>query len=212
MLDNSTTLRAQNVVVVADSSCPQILELLREAEAPVLWLDGQEPPLKAVSRALAERRTLGKPIDTLHWVSHGQPGQLQLGASRINSGTLLANAHNLASWGISSLALWSCNAGADHAFIALWEELTGASLWSSSDVLGRLDDNGISNWSLSSRITAAAPPTLPIATPQLLSWHFQLAFSAPDLDAASDDGSSDSDNDTSFRRQHSQAQEHQQAS
>ena len=120
-----TTAKAAELIV-ADGACSQIRELLTAAEALVIWLDDQEPPLVTVSRALTERRTLGQPVDTLHWVSHGSPGQLHLGTTRIHSSTLLANAQNLASWGLSNLALWSCRAGADHNFIALLEELSGA--------------------------------------------------------------------------------------
>ena len=82
-------------LIVADGSCPQIRELLTAADAPVLWLDDQEPALETVSRALTERRTLGQPVDTLHWVSHGSPGQLQLGNIQIDSNTLLVNAKDL---------------------------------------------------------------------------------------------------------------------
>ena len=113
-----TTAKA-NELIVADGSCPQIRDLLATSQAPVIWLDGQELSLETVSRALAERRTLGQPVQTLHWVSHGSPGQLHLGTTRISKSTLLANAQSLASWGISNLALWSCQAGADRAFIAV---------------------------------------------------------------------------------------------
>jgi hypothetical protein len=165
-------LALETALLVADGTCPQIRQLLAAAEAPVLWLDGQEPPLQAVSRALAERRQLGQPVESLHWVSHGRPGCLQLGAAAVDRAALLANAHNLASWGITNLALWSCQAGADHRFIALWEELTGASVWSSSGVLGRLED-GSSDWTLASAATTAAP-ALPVAAAQRQTWRGQL--------------------------------------
>ena len=89
-------------LIVADGSCLQIRQLLSTAEVPVLWLDDKEPPLENVSRALAERKLLMQPVAALHWVSHGSPGRLHIGASQINSNTLLVNAHHLASWGIGS--------------------------------------------------------------------------------------------------------------
>ena len=79
-----TTAKA-NELIVADGACPQIRDLLATSQAPVIWLDGQELSLEIVSRALAERRTLGQPINTLHWVSHGSPGQLHLGNIQINT-------------------------------------------------------------------------------------------------------------------------------
>lgn len=76
-----------------------------------------------------------QPIATLHRVIHGCPGRFHIGANQINSNTLLADAHHLASWGIGSLALWSCHAGADPDFIALLQELTGSRVWSSGHAL-----------------------------------------------------------------------------
>ena len=163
-------------LIVADGSCPQIRELLTAADAPVLWLDDQEPALETVSRALTERRTLGQPVDTLHWVSHGSPGLLQLGNIQINSNTLLANAHILARWGITSLALWSCNAGAERAFISVLEELTSATVWSSDQPLGRLSD-GHRFWRLTSTSQTKAKtdaPELPVEVSQQLAWNYQL--------------------------------------
>jgi hypothetical protein len=65
--------------LVADGSCPKIRQLLAEALVPVLWLDGEREPLQAISDALTHRRQQGLPVQTLHWVSHGQPGVLQVG-------------------------------------------------------------------------------------------------------------------------------------
>ena len=161
-------------LLVADGTCPQIRELLAAAEAPVLWLDGQEPPLEAVGRALAEQRGLGQPVDTLHWVSHGSPGQLHMGSTKLSSGALLANAANLAGWGLTNLALWSCRAGADRTFIALWEELTGASLWSSEGEIGATTENG-QDWKLQSSSLNQGCPHLPISTGSMLRWRYSLS-------------------------------------
>ena len=169
-----------STLLVADGSCPFIRQLLAHAETPVLWLQAGEDPLLVVSSALEERRRRGVPVQTLHWVGHGSPGQLNLGSSRINSSTLLANAHLLASWDINRLALWSCHAGADPSFIALIEELTGATVWSTSDALGRLN-NGSSHWTLGTKNTngAATSPSLPVDPSQRLAWPYQLSNRAP---------------------------------
>ncbi|MBV2350683.1 DUF4347 domain-containing protein, partial [Synechococcus sp. HK05] len=161
-----------DVLLVADGSCTKIRELLAEALVPVLWLDGDQDPLEAVSAALAQRRRQGQPVQTLHWVSHGSPGVMQVGARAINSANLLANAHNLTQWELSSLALWSCEAGSDRRFIALWEELTGASVWSSSGVLGHLE-GGSCDWAVTSS-SAIEAPALPVTAAQQQSWTGQL--------------------------------------
>ncbi|RPG12140.1 MAG: DUF4347 domain-containing protein, partial [Planctomycetaceae bacterium TMED241] len=159
----------------------------------MLWLDGQELPLETVSRALAERRTLGQPVDTLHWVSHGSPGELHLGDNRINSAYLLANAQKLANWELSNLALWSCRAGADHNFIALLEELIGATIWSTANTLGCHED-GSSHWTLATRnaSSAAASPALPVEPARRQAWPHRLngapvASGSPSLAAISED-------------------------
>ena len=82
---------------VADGSCLQIRQLLSTAQVPVLWLDGQEPPLKTVSRALAKQKLLMQPVATLHWVSHGTPGRLHIGATQINSNSYSATGLDLSS-------------------------------------------------------------------------------------------------------------------
>lgn len=63
----------------------------------MLWLDDQEPPLKTVSRALAKQKLLMQPVATLHWVSHGTPGRLHIGATQINSNSYSATGLDLSS-------------------------------------------------------------------------------------------------------------------
>ena len=47
-----------------------------------------------------------------------------------------ASAEVLANWGLKEIALWSCHVGADADFIALLEELTGASVLCSQGSIG----------------------------------------------------------------------------
>ena len=149
------------VLLVADGSCPQIRELLASADAPVLWLDETVSPLLAVSRAIERERLQGSSIHTLHWFSHGAPGQLRVGEEWINRASLIANADLLSRWELRDLALWSCEAGADQEFVAEWEELTAATVWSSSTTIGKLD-HGDLNWTLRSNTSKAnlQPPLL----------------------------------------------------
>ena len=114
---------------------------------PVLWLEAGQPPLETVTTALAERRRQGQPVKTLHWVSHGSPGVLHVAEQRIDQGALLTRQELIAEWSIHDLVLWSCNAGEKEDFISLWEELTGATIWSSRQPLGRLS-TGDTNWPL----------------------------------------------------------------
>ena len=65
------------------------------------------------------------PSDELNLVAHGAPGQIALGGG-IDRAGLLERAELLASWGVKQINLWSCRVGADQAFIATLEELSGA--------------------------------------------------------------------------------------
>lgn len=125
-----------STLLVADGQCPKIRELLAEALVPVLWLEAGQHPLGTVTAALEMRRQQGQPVETLHWVSHGQPGVLQVGQYRLDRAALLAASDQLSHWQVDRLALWACDYGANSSTLSLWEELVGASVFSSSGILG----------------------------------------------------------------------------
>ncbi|WP_115018958.1 DUF4347 domain-containing protein [Synechococcus sp. UW140] len=191
-IDSSTNTQGQRqaTLIVADGSCPKIRELLAEALVPVLWLDARQPPLQRLTALLAERRRLGQPVETLHWVSHGQPGVLRVAAYDIDRDALLAHQQLIAEWGISELALWSCEAGAKKNFISLWQELTGARVWSSEEQLGR-NHQGVAHWKLESGAAGKQAPVLPVMQQTLRSWPHQLAApvasGSPTLTAVTED-------------------------
>ena len=151
-INNSTTTQGQRqaTLIVADGSCPKIRELLAESLVPVLWMDGEREPLAAISDALSDRREQGQPVQALHWVSHGSPGMLRVGEKKVDRAALLAASNQLIDWQLDQLALWACDYGADNSALSLWEELLGASVYSSSDILG-LDSDGQKHWTLHSK-------------------------------------------------------------
>ena len=167
-------------LVVADGSCHHIQKLLVGCQASVLWLEGDQDPFLAISQALTRKALQGAPIQTMHWVSHGSPGQLHIGDRSITTAALLAHAQHLNKWGIKDLAIWSCSVGSDHSFISVLEELTGAIVWASKQPLGRLAD-GSNHWQLASTCQKEAP-VLPINASRQLAWNHQLA--APTLDSS----------------------------
>ena len=129
--------RAGVELLVADGTCPHIRELLATCRVPVLWLTGQYDPLSVVGRVLAQRRAQGTPVHTLHWVSHGAPGVVFVGDQTINTKALLNAQQELVAWQLRTINLWSCSTGADHNFVRVLEELSGASVWASLGLLGR---------------------------------------------------------------------------
>jgi len=100
-------------------------------------------------------------VEALHWVSHSQPWVLRVVDHDIDRDALLAHQEMIAEWRISELILWSCKAGAKKNFISLWQELTGARVWSSEEQLGR-NRQGVANWSLDCGAAGEHAPVLPI--------------------------------------------------
>ena len=131
-------------------------------------------------------------METLHWVSHGKPGVLRVADHDIDRDALLVHHKLIAEWGISELALWSCEAGAKKNFISLWQELTGARVWSSEGQLGR-NRQGVAHWTLESGAAGEQAPLLPVAQQRLRSWPYQLAApvasGTPTLIAVTEDAS-----------------------
>jgi methionine-rich copper-binding protein CopC len=162
-------------LIVADFHCTQIQELLADAAASVLWLDGNTPPISAVSQVLESYRRRGVAVQDLHWVSHGEPGKLLAGGAVIDQQALLQTQEQLASWQVQTLSLWACNLGSQASTMALWEEFTGASVFYSSQSLGRQQD-GRTNWTLLNR-HGVSSPALPIPPERQLSWPHQLGAS-----------------------------------
>jgi len=164
----TTAQSAMNSLLVADGECPKIRELLAEALVPVLWLEAGQHPLETVTAALEVRRQQGQPVESLHWVSHGRPGVLRVGAREISRKTLVLHRSDLGTWGIKNLALWSCRYGAESESISLLEEFTGASVFSSTSDLGRISE-AITQWKLE-----ATDIAIPVDPEKLSRWEYQL--------------------------------------
>ena len=168
-----STTGPTSTLLVADRECPKIRELLAETLVPVLWLKAGQHPLETVTAALETRRQQGRPVETLHWVSHGEPGVLQVGDQCVDRAALLQARDQLTHWRLEQLALWSCDYGADSNTLSLWEELVGATVYSSGGILG-LDSDGRQNWTLHSQRRSNSIDW-PVEFGQNKSWHYQLA-------------------------------------
>jgi hypothetical protein len=116
-----------------------------------------------------------------------------LGAEPIRREQLLERADTLASWSLESIELYACHAGADAAFVQALEQLSGAKVAASSGVVGHTSLGG--SWALQGRVSNAIAPFSRSAMNQ---WAVALAVSTPDLTAASDDGTSSTDNMTTI--------------
>ena len=129
-----------DALFIGDVTSPEIRQLLESARVPASGLSSDRPPLHAITAEIHQRRAHGEIVRDLHLIAHGQPGVLSFGDQLIDRTALLANAELLGCWGVHTIALWSCQLGADPDYIALLEELSGAKVLASSSWLGR--DNG----------------------------------------------------------------------
>jgi VCBS repeat-containing protein len=167
---------AHDELIVADGLCPQIADLQVAALIPSLNLGLSANPLAAIGAALAQRRSNGRAVHTLHLLAHGRAGAFQIGGRWITAASLAANAELLAGWQVQRIALWSCEVGAEHSFIALLEELSGAQVWSSRRRLGRIGES--SHWQLetgSSNSNRTSAVLAPWSADSLQAWPHQLA-------------------------------------
>ena len=124
-------------LLIGDGACSQIRELLGASVVPATPLELDRQALSGISAALRQRRSEAGPPRILHLLAHGRPGAFRIGDQWIDAEALKAHAGDLASWGVETIALWSCHVGADANFVALLQELTGAQVLTASSWLGR---------------------------------------------------------------------------
>lgn len=130
-------------LILADGQSPDLAPLLAGAREPLLTLPPHQHPLAAIGAALLRARLAGTAVATLHLVAHGRPGALRFGNQWITTASLVAAASELAAWKVERIALWSCHAAADPAFIATLAELTGARVLASTTVIDSLGHQSI---------------------------------------------------------------------
>ena len=127
--------RQQHQLIIADGLCPQIAKLLPGALHEVVALDQCVNPLAAISAILEERRTQGDPIQTLHIIAHGKPGEIHLGGSQVNTACISSNKESLRSWHTETIKIWSCEAGQDLDFIDQLANSTNAEVCAAKNKL-----------------------------------------------------------------------------
>ena len=154
--------RLTNHLLLGDGGCDQIRALIGGAGSSAVALSADQQGLSAVSHALGQRRAAGHPPGVLHLIAHGRPGAFRIGEQWVDAEVLKAHSSELASWGVETIALWSCHVGADVGFVALLAELTGARVLASADWLGR-DEGGneqlqLGEWKLSDLVAPEAWP------------------------------------------------------
>jgi hypothetical protein len=143
-------------IVFVDSAVEdwQSLAVGVKAGTEVILVDRARDGIEQIAEALQSR----KGIESVHIISHGESGSLQLGQTRLNSDNLETYRDSLKQWFSSSvnslqnrfeILLYGCNVAAGkkgEAFVQKLSKLTKANIAASFDITGSAQKGG--NWVL----------------------------------------------------------------
>ena len=117
----------------------------------VIILDRNQDAIDQITEVLAIRTN----IDSIHIVSHGAPGSLQIGDGSLSLDDLEGDRHSLQQWfsplgkNLANILLYGCSVAAGEtgkAFVKRLSELTGASVAASQNLTGSAASGG--DWEL----------------------------------------------------------------
>jgi hypothetical protein len=145
---SATLSRTQgNILVFIDGgvSSPQFLAQGIIDGATAFILDSAQNGIKQITEILQDYPQ----VESIHLVSHGSPGSIQLGNTYLSLDTIAEYQQDLAHWHTPSLLIYGCNVAAGDAGAELLEklhQLTGANIAASSHKIGQ------DGWKLESKV------------------------------------------------------------
>ncbi|MEA5495625.1 DUF4347 domain-containing protein [Limnoraphis robusta] len=135
-------------LVFVDSQVENYQSLIEETapNAEVIVLDSSEDGIEQITQALAGRAE----IESIQIISHGNDGQLNLGATALTSENINSYSQQLSQWGNSltengDILLLGCNIAASDSgknFVQQLSQITGADVASSEDLTGNANLGG----------------------------------------------------------------------
>ncbi|MBD2005175.1 MULTISPECIES: DUF4347 domain-containing protein [Cyanophyceae] len=174
----STAANKQIVFIDATVADKESLVAGVKPGTEVIILDSTRDGVAQITEVLANRSD----IASVHIVSHGAEGSLQLGASAVNSDNLQAYSNSLQQWtsaltADADILLYGCDVasgGSGEAFVQQLSQLTGADVAASDDLTGSAVKGG--DWDLEVKTGAIESPIafLPAA---LANYNFVLPVS-----------------------------------
>jgi hypothetical protein len=158
-VDNSTDLQPQidapaqsSQLVLLDAAVPGASDLIRAIpeDTPIYQLRPELDGVDEISDILLHFHDL----EAIHIIAYGRPGELSLGAQRLDRFALAAKAHRVEAWGRAlapegDLLIYGSEtaSGEDGArFVALLSAITGADVAASNSPTGNAGMGG--DWSL----------------------------------------------------------------
>ncbi|MGQ4647525.1 Ig-like domain-containing protein [Lyngbya aestuarii] len=168
-----------STLVFIDSSVDQYQSLADGVNpgAEVFILDATRNGIAQITEVVQQHTN----FEAIHIVSHGSPGSLQLGNTKLSLGTLDDYANDLKIWSLtsslSSILLYGCNVAAGDAgevFIKQLQELTGATIAASAKLTGSKALGG--DWNL--EVTTGEIP-ISLAFPTAVREAYNFVFAEP---------------------------------
>lgn len=176
---NTETITVNVGIVFIDPSVSDHHSLMAGVApgAEVFVLDSTRDGVEQITEVLAGRSG----VSSVHIVSHGGPGSLQLGKGRLSLDTLNHHAPQLQTWFSpcsSTLHLYACNLAAGDTgaeFLTKLYQLTGASIAASVEVVGNLKQGG--TWQLTAHRGTPTPEVVfDVSVTQYYTGVFALSF------------------------------------
>ncbi|ASJ75347.1 cadherin-like domain-containing protein [Granulosicoccus antarcticus] len=139
----SPQIESINHIIFLDESVPSgqsLTATLDDAHTRIVTINSQDDGLLLISQTLAEYDSLS----SVQIISHGEPGQLQLGAVRVDEATLIANQVAVSRWANAlsedaDFLLMGCDVAAGPEGLRFVDELarlSGADVAASIDITG----------------------------------------------------------------------------
>ncbi len=153
--ENQTSIAdIRTELIILDASTPNYQQLIDEITGQqeqnryfdIVILDSEQDGIAQISEILSSRRD----IDTLHLISHGNDGQINLGNTLLQFDSLLKNAGEIAAWGDAfssdgDFLIYGCNLAATDAgqsMVNALSRLTQTDLAASDDLTGHAQLGG----------------------------------------------------------------------
>ena len=132
-LSSKTAQEQATMLVVVDPRVEEPQSLVQSVIplATALLLDSEQDSIAQITSALASGS-----YSSLHLVSHGSPGCLHLGNSKLSLDSLPTYSQQLMEWGVEEIQIYGCNVAQQPQFLRELQRLTRANIAASTKEVG----------------------------------------------------------------------------
>ena len=104
------------------------------------WLElpADKHPFHGINKALRNLRQRDEYVEDLHLIAHGNSDGIELAGKWINEAILFRYSAVIAQWKVKTIVLWCCNIGRNKDFVKALENIAGAEVFASTEVINQL--------------------------------------------------------------------------